>query len=75
MLHYPGGKGPFHIRDVVCNGNEDNLLKCTHIKIEEETNEYCVPPYDVGISCGELQLHIKCMLQECALSSISPTLQ
>ena len=58
MHQYPRGKGPVHLYNVLCVGNEPNWLECTHIKQEEQALPHCVRAFDIGVSCGKLQ-HIR----------------
>ena len=55
VYQYRGGKGPVHLYNVLCVGNEPNLLECTHIKQEEQAHPHCVHAFDIGVSCGKLQ--------------------
>ena len=52
VMQFGGGKGPVHLHTVQCNGNEDNLLQCNHIKTEDNKHAYCVHFDDLGVSCG-----------------------
>lgn len=45
---YGGGTGPILLDNVVCTGNESNLLECDHNGIG---NHNCRHDEDAGVSC------------------------
>ena len=53
---YGLGKGPIHLRNVVCDGSEPGLQYCAHYGWGVTTNSWgtnlCTHGYDVGIVCN-----------------------
>ena len=55
VFQFGGGKRrSIFLHDIVCNGNEMNLLQCTHDGIEDHN---CDHFEDAGVSCGKSLKH------------------
>ena len=46
--HFGEGKGPYHLTNVYCYGDEENLLSCSF-----STNHNCERNEDAGVTCHE----------------------
>ena len=53
VLQFGDGKGPIHIYNVNCMGNEATLPECEHSKTEVKNHHQCLHFDDVGVSCGK----------------------
>ena len=42
---------PIHLDDVICDGNEANILACSHLRLGDHN---CVHSEDVGVTCSGL---------------------
>ena len=42
---------PIHLDDVICNGNEPNILACSHLQLSAHN---CDHNKDVGVTCSGL---------------------
>ena len=54
VFTFGGGEGSILLDNVLCSGNETNLLQCKHNEIREHN---CYHYEDAGISCGNVPLH------------------
>ncbi|CAI8006190.1 Deleted in malignant brain tumors 1 protein [Geodia barretti] len=50
FAHFGPGRGPIHLDDLGCNGNEVSLLECPHIGVG---NHNCRHLEDAGVDCLE----------------------
>ena len=76
VLQFGDGKGPIHIYNVNCMGNEATLLECEHSKTEVKSHDQCVHLDDVGVSCGKLYKIIRIfMFVYNTVYACRPTLQ
>ena len=53
FYHYGNGPAdsPIHLDDVRCDGNEDNILACSHSSLDAHN---CNHSKDVGVRCSGL---------------------
>ena len=72
MFAIVGGIGAIFLDGIHCNGNESNLLQCTHDGIAEHD---CVHHEDAGVSCGNSPHHSDHICGMLMWISSSPTLQ
>ena len=46
---YGEGRGPYHLDNVYCNGDESSLLECSHNTVGIHN---CLPGMDAGVRCN-----------------------